>query len=108
MAVSTPTAPAPQPYRADPAVLRALAGRQHDRSGTEDFKGAILALIKQAHQRGQELTSLYLGQALQSLFGLASYDRFRREQGKGKLRPAVEALGFRTTSTRQGFNVDLP
>ncbi|MCC9707067.1 hypothetical protein E4N62_18420 [Streptomyces sp. MNU76] len=30
---------------------------------------------------------------------LHAYSRFRREVGKGKLKPAVEALGFRTTPT---------
>ncbi|TJZ99798.1 hypothetical protein [Actinacidiphila oryziradicis] len=89
-------------------MLRTLAARRRDGSDPEDFKKAILTLVQQAHGEGQRLSSLDLGQALQTLFGMDAYSRFRREKGKGKLKPAVEALGFRTTPTRQGFDVDLP
>ncbi|WP_406005327.1 hypothetical protein OG440_03470 [Streptomyces sp. NBC_00637] len=100
--------PAPEPYRVDPAVLRSLAARQRGRGGPEDFQKAILDLVKQASDEGSHLTSLELGKALQSLFGMDAYSRFRREKGKGKLKLAVETLGFRTTQTPQGFDVDLP
>jgi hypothetical protein len=94
-----------QPYRVDPAVLRAPAARRRTRSDTEAFKEAILALVREADGKGGRLTSLELGQALQTLFGTDAYARFRKEMGRGKLKPAVEALGFATEPTRQGFDV---
>lgn len=104
-----PEAPVPGPFRVDPAVLRALAGRRPGtRGGPADFQEAVLELVKEARSAGSTLTSLELGKALQSLFGMDAYNRFRRERGRGKLKPAVESLGFRTVPTPQGFDVDLP
>jgi len=105
---AAPSAPTPRPYRVDPAVLRSLATRQHGRSGPEDFQSAIFDLLKRARGEERHLTSLELGKALQNLFGVDAYNRFRREKGKGRLKLAVETLGFRTTPTQQGFDVDLP
>ncbi|WP_329210456.1 P-loop NTPase [Streptomyces sp. NBC_01708] len=105
---TAPTPPAPLPYRVDPAVLRSLAARQRGRGKPEDFQSAILDLLKRARGEERHLTSLELGQVLQTLFGIDAYNQFRREKGRGKLKLAVEALGFGTTPTKQGFDVDLP
>ena len=101
-------ATAPTPYRVDPAVLRSLAGRRQGRGGPEDFQKAILDLLKEAERQQSPLTSLELGKALQTLFGMEAYSRFRRDKGKGKLKLAVESIGFHTTPTPQGFDVRLP
>lgn len=107
--VPAATAAVPTPYRVDPAVLRSLAGRQQGRGrGPHDFQKAILDLIKEADRQQSPLTSLELGKALQTLFGMEAYNRFRREKGRGKLKLAVETLGFPTTPTPQGFDVRLP
>ncbi|WP_030194308.1 hypothetical protein [Streptomyces sp. NRRL S-87] len=98
----------PGPYRVDPAVLRSLASRPRGRGGPEDFKKAVHDLLRRARSEDRPLSSLELGQALQSTFGLEAYDRFRKEQGKGGLKAAVETLGFRVVPTRQGFDVELP
>lgn len=106
---SVPMVPAgPGPYRVDPAVLRSLAARQRGPGGAEDFQRAIHDLLKQARGEERRLTSLELGKALQTLFGMDAYNKFRREKGRGKLKLAVETLGFRTLPTPQGFDVDLP
>ncbi|MER5938642.1 hypothetical protein ABT121_15110 [Streptomyces sp. NPDC001928] len=101
-------APTPGPYRVDPAVLRSLATRQRGHAEPGGFQGAIHELLKQARGEERRLTSLELGKALQTLFGIEAYNRFRREKGGGKLKLAVETLGFKTTPTQQGFDVDLP
>jgi len=104
---AVPTAPTPGPYRVDPAVLRSLAGAQRG-GGPKEIQEVILDLLKRARGEGRHLTSLELGNALQTLFGMDAYKQFRRDKGKGKLKLAVETLGFKTTPTQQGFNIDLP
>ncbi|MET9117321.1 hypothetical protein ABZX38_24435 [Streptomyces longwoodensis] len=99
--------PAPGPFRVDPAVLRSLAGKQTGGGGPQSFQAAILDLVQQARSNGSLLSSLELGKALQTLFGMDAYSRFRKEKGNGKLKAAVENLGFRTVPTPQGFDVDL-
>ncbi|MFG2680945.1 hypothetical protein [Streptomyces sp. NPDC048392] len=109
VAQETPVAAPPVlgPFRVDPAVLRSLAAL---RRGSEppDFAGAIVELVKRARSEERVLTSLELGKALQTLFGMEVYKRFLKETGGGKLKLATQALGFRTTPTPQGFDVDLP
>ncbi|RKN43021.1 hypothetical protein [Streptomyces hoynatensis] len=105
--VMSPPPPAARPHRPDPAVLRSLAPRHKGQGTPEDFQRAILDLLQRARAGGRPLTSLELGDALQTLFGPESYRRFRRECGRGKLRRAVESVGFRTVPTPQGFDVDL-
>jgi hypothetical protein len=63
-------------------------------------------MILQAREESQPLTSLRLGEALQARFGARSYQEFR--SGPGKLRGAVERLGFRTMAGQAWFTIDLP
>jgi hypothetical protein len=92
--------------------------RRRDISGTQQvtamnvddgpaaYKSVITELILQAHNQGEPLTSLRLGEALQGCFGLHSYHEFR--SGPGKLRGAIERLGFLTVSESSWFTIDLP
>jgi hypothetical protein len=85
-------------------IRKIAAGMSND--GPFDYKTAIIELILQAHEEDQPLTSLQLGEALQTRFGRQSYQEFR--SGPGKLRRAVERLGFRTVSGPSWFSIDLP
>lgn len=98
--------PARSPHKPiDPALTHGVVARAKvPRADT--FTGVIIELIRQAEAAGQTLSSLSLGAALQARFGLAPYQEFRN--GSGKLRGAVERLGFRTTPTRSGFDIHLP
>ncbi|MET3984192.1 hypothetical protein [Streptomyces sp. PvR034] len=117
---AVPVPAAPQPYRVEPAVIQALSARLRATAprtapgtpphpdGPEAFTEAVLTLLQQARAADRQLTSLELGGALQKLFGMEPYRTFRKNHGQGKLRPAVESLGFKTTPTPQGFDIDLP
>lgn len=99
--LSIPVPRPPQQHRRVKA-FPGLPARQSD--GDEDYRTTILALLRDAQQHGGNLRSLELGEALKSLFGQASYDRFR-EDG---LKKAVARLGFRVTDTKSGFDVEMP
>ncbi|MGQ5633888.1 P-loop NTPase [Streptomyces sp. EWL5.16] len=107
-AAAVSASPVPGPYRVDPAVLRSLTARRRVNGEPPDFRGAVLDLVQQARGEERPLTSLELGKTLQTLFGMDAYKRFLKETGKGKLKLAVQTLGFRTSPTPQGFDVDLP
>jgi hypothetical protein len=88
----------------DPALLRGIAATMPG-DNQPDYKMAIIELILKAREEEQPLTSLHLGEALQTRFGVQSYNEFR---GDGTLRAAVEHLGFRTTPHASGYYVELP
>ncbi|MEU3147125.1 MULTISPECIES: hypothetical protein [unclassified Streptomyces] len=102
------TPPGPKPYRVDPAILRSLAARRRGRGEPADFREVVLGLVQEARGEERTLTSLELGKSLQTLFGMDTYKQFLRDTGRGKLKLAVQTLGFRITPTPQGFDIDLP
>jgi tetratricopeptide (TPR) repeat protein len=98
-----PRRPAPTPV--DLSRIRAVAAAMAG-DDPSDYRAAIIELVLQAREAGVELKSLELGKALLDRFGETSYREFRG--GTGKLRGAVERLGFTVVPGDGWFTVDLP
>jgi hypothetical protein len=95
----------PRQHAIDAAFLRTVAEAMPN-GYVSDYQIVIIEHVLRAREQGHVLTGLRLGETLQRHFGIRSYEGFRA--GPGKLRGAVERLGFRTIATSSSFEIDLP